>query len=83
MKPLNARKSFAFDAREKTVFALDAIAWVTPVTPVMMEAGIHAFRRWEERFNHPDEAYPFYDQELGEAVTAVFLAMSEIAHIFA
>ena len=82
--PLDARNlllsSQLLDSREKTVSALDAIAGVTPV---MVQAGIHAFRRWEERFNHPDEAYPFYDQELREAVTAVFLAMSEIAHSFA
>jgi hypothetical protein len=50
------------------------------VTPEMVEAGIEEFRKWEQRFTHPDEAYPFYDSELGEAVTAVFLGMLEKAH---
>ena len=47
--PLDARNlllsSQLLDAREKTVSALDAIA---VVTPVMVEAGIHAFRRWKK-----------------------------------
>jgi hypothetical protein len=39
----------------------------------MVEAGIRAF-------NHPDEAYPFYDGELGDALVAVYLGMSALAH---
>jgi hypothetical protein len=50
------------------------------VTPETVEAGVRAFRKWEARFNHPEEAYPFYEPELAEAVTAVFLAMSAQAH---
>jgi hypothetical protein len=46
----------------------------------VIEAGMRAFRDWERRFNDPAEAYPFYDSELREAVTAVFLAMTR-AHI--
>ena len=45
-----------------------------------IDAGVRAFREWERRLSGPDEAYPFYDPELREAVTAVFLAMRAQAH---
>lgn len=45
------------------------------ITPGMLEAGIRAFRRWEERFMWQDDAYPFSDSELEQAVTMVFLGM--------
>ena len=49
------------------------------IPPEVIEAGARAFRKWENRFTDPDEAYPFCDGELGEMLAAVFLAMLDSA----
>jgi hypothetical protein len=49
----------------------------------MLEAGILAFRAWEDReghTNHPEEAYPFYDPTLERCLQVVYVAMAQEAH---